>query len=83
MAKQRKFSKRCHLKKPAKKAVHKIKTAIVVDYMGHGFGEVTPEMEIAEHKERFSEFAEPAKLHVYTPESTYPGSLKHSTDLMI
>lgn len=66
-----------------KKVVHKIKTAIVVDFMGHGFGDVTPEMEIKEHKERFTEFATPAKLDVYTPSSTYPGDLKPGTDLLI
>jgi hypothetical protein len=67
--------------KSAKK--HVIKTAIIVDYMGHGFGEFTPEDEIEEHTKRFSEFAAPAKLKVYAPKSTYPGSIEVGTDLVI
>src|SRR5208282_1418619 len=55
-------------KKQAKKPKsHIIKTAAVVDFMGHGFGEVTPEEEIEVHKERFGEFAAPAKLKVHAP----------------
>ena len=75
-----KASRKPKAKKPA---AHTILTAIVVDFMGHGFGEVTREDEIEEHKERFSEFVTPAKLKPYTPMSTYPGELKPGTDLVI
>lgn len=70
-------------KKAAKKKVHKIKTAIVVDYMGSGFGSTTREDEIRDHKARFSDFAKPSKLDVYTPASTYPGELSPGTDLVL
>ena len=71
-------------KKQSKKAKqHVVKTAIIVDYMGHGFGEFTPEDEIKEHTKRFKEFAAPAKLKVHTPKSTYPGAIEIGTDLVI
>jgi len=65
------------------KKAHYIKTAIIVDYMGHGFGEVTREDEIAQHIERFTEWAEPIKLKVHTPKTTYPGEIEIGTDLVI
>jgi hypothetical protein len=67
-------------KKPKAK---KLVTAIVVDYMGSQFGERTPEMEIADHKERWGELVAPCKLQVYTPRGTYPGELRDSTDLVL
>ena len=60
-----------------------LKTAIIVDQMGHGFGTVGPEEEIEEHKKDFSELLFPAQLDVYTPYSTYPGDLKPGTDLVV
>lgn len=60
---------------------HYIKTAIVVDYAGTSGS--TQKQEIKDHKERFGEFAEPAKLKVYTPSGTYPGQLEPGTDLVI
>ena len=69
-------------KKQAKKAKpHIIKTAAVVDFMGHGFGEVTPEEEIEVHKERFGEFAAPAKLKVHAPAGVH--GIETGTDLVI
>lgn len=67
----------------AKNKAHYIKTAIVVDFMGHGFGEFSREDEIKEHKDRFGEFAEPVKLKVYTPMGTHPNELQPGTDLVI
>jgi len=75
--------RKARLKRAVVKNAHKIKTAIVVDYMGSDFGNRTPEMEIKDHIERFSEFAEPVKLDVYTPHTTYPGELKPGTDLVL
>ena len=69
-------------KKQAKKPKsHIIKTAAVVDFMGHGFGEVTPEEEIEVHKERFGEFAAPAKLKVHAPAGVH--GIETGTDLVI
>jgi hypothetical protein len=64
-----------------KKKPHVIKTAAVVDFMGHGFGAVTPEEEIEQHKERFEEFAAPAKLKVHTPAGVH--GIEVGTDLVI
>lgn len=60
-----------------------LKTAIIVDYMGHGFGEVTPQMEIEEHKKDFHELLFPAKLDVYTPFCMSEDDIQIGTDLII
>jgi len=66
---------------PKKQVKHTIKTAIIVDFMGHGFGEFGPKDEIAAHKERFGEFAAPAKLKVHTPAGVH--GIEIGTDLVL
>ena len=58
-------------------------TAIVVDYMGSGFGETTPEMEVEQHTKNYEELLFPAKLNVYTPAGVGPSYLKEGTDLIL
>jgi len=58
-----------------------LKTAILVDPMGHGFGDYSPEMEAANHLKTYKELLKPAELkaiRVWTPGSIEPG-----TDLLI
>src|ERR1700684_552992 len=59
------------------------KTAIIVDPMGHGFGEVGPEEEIEEHKKDFAELLYPAALDAYTPYGMSESQIKQGTDLII
>ena len=60
-----------------------LKTAIIVDPMGHGFGEVGPEEEIEEHKKDFAELLYPAVLDPYTPYGMSESQIKQGTDLII
>jgi hypothetical protein len=60
-----------------------LKTAIIVDQMGHGFGEVGPEEEIEEHKKDFAELLYPAVLDSYTPYGMSEAEVKQGTDLII
>lgn len=60
-----------------------LKTAIIVDYMGHGFGEFTPEMEVEEHKKDFHELLFPAELDAYTPICMSEDKIQAGTDLII
>jgi hypothetical protein len=58
-----------------------IKVAILVDPMGHGFGEFTAEDEVENHKKVFTEVLKPAEIrfqHVWSPGAIDPG-----TDLVI
>lgn len=62
-----------------------LKTAIIVDMMGSGYGEVAPEQEIEEIVERFSSLLAPAKLQHYR--AWHPGELgkgiQPGTDLVL
>jgi hypothetical protein len=57
----------------------KIKTAIIVDFMGGGAQ--TPEDEIEDHKKRFGEAVLPDKLVVHTPVSAH--DIEDGTELVI
>jgi hypothetical protein len=59
----------------------KIKAAIIVDPMGHGFGEFSPEQEVKDHVREYKERVAPAKLAWYRAHS--PGDIKVGTDLVI
>lgn len=61
----------------------RLKTAVIVDPMGHGFGEVGPEEEIEEHKKDFAELLYPASIDAYTPAHMYDAEIKQGTDLII
>ncbi len=39
-----------------------LNTIVIVDFMGSGFGETTPEMEVKQHIDRYSELLSPCKL---------------------
>jgi hypothetical protein len=60
-----------------------LKTAIIVDFMGHGFGEFTREDEIVELTDQYSKLLAPAKLDIYTPHSAYISEMKEGTDLVL
>jgi hypothetical protein len=60
-----------------------LKTAIVLDPMGHNWGAVGPEEEAKEHVKNFSEILYPAVINAYQPGSMYPGALKPGTDLVL
>jgi hypothetical protein len=60
-----------------------LKTAIIVDQMGSAYGDRTPEDEIKQHVEDFSEMLAPAVLKVYTPYSCYPEDIQPGTDLLL
>jgi hypothetical protein len=58
-----------------------LKVAILVDPMGHAFGDVTAEDEVETHKRTFTELLAPAEIrfqHVWCPGSIDPG-----TDLVV
>lgn len=57
------------------------KTGILVDQMGHGFGEVTPEMEVEQHAKDFAELLRPHKIKHYTLRSAH--EVKPGTDLVL
>jgi len=61
----------------------KIKTAIIVDFMGSG--ELTDRDEIAEHKRNYTKFLKPHKAEFYRAYSPYPGEhgIRDGTDLVI
>lgn len=58
-------------------------TAIIVDMMGHGFGEHGPEDEIEEHKKDFSELLFPARIDSYSPYGMSEEEIKPGTDLIV
>lgn len=58
-----------------------IKTGILVDPMGHGMGEVTPEMEVLEHIKEFTKLVRPAKLKPYTLQSAH--KISAGTELVL
>lgn len=60
-----------------------LKTAIIVDPMGHGFGEVGPEEEIEEHKTDFAELLYPAQIKAYTPACMSERDIETGTDLIV
>ena len=57
-----------------------IKTAIIVDMMGSGFGSITPEMEVAKHKEHYQSLLKPHKLKCTQEYSTPPSE---GTELLV
>lgn len=59
----------------------KILTGILVDPMGHGFGEVTPEQEIEGHIHDYSELLKPDTLKPYRLESAH--QIKPGTRLVL
>jgi hypothetical protein len=59
----------------------KILTGILVDPMGHGFGEVTPEQEIKDHIHDYSDLLKPDKLKPYTLQSAR--EIKPGTKLVL
>lgn len=63
-----------------------IKTAILVDIMGHGYGEVTPEMEVEEHAKRYAQYVAPDVLDVYAPShmgEEMEHGIKFGTELLL
>jgi hypothetical protein len=63
----------------------RIKTAILVDMMGSGWGEVTPEQEVETLTARFSELVAPAELDVYEPKHAGEGKygIQPGTELVL
>lgn len=61
----------------------KIRTAILVDLMGSDFGATTPEMEIEQHVNHFSDLLAPAKLDWYQIYEFDKSVLKDGTDLVL
>jgi len=78
--------KKTVLKTPPKKIKvigPSIKTAILVDYMGSDFGNTTPEMEIAQHVENYTELLKPATLDWYQIHQFHESVLKPGTKLVL
>jgi len=60
-------------------AGRRIKTAIIIDFMGTA--RYTPEEEIAQHVERFNELLSPDRIEVHTPD--HPSLIEPGTELVI
>lgn len=74
------------LKTPPKKtkvAGPSIKTAILVDYMGSDFGNITPEMEIVQHVDNYTELLKPATLDWYQIHQFHESVVKPGTKLIL
>jgi len=61
----------------------KIKTAIVLDPVGHGFGEVCGEDEVREVLLKYRVLVHPAQIDHYAPGSTCPGRITDGTELVL
>lgn len=75
--------KRSGKMKKSKTKCRRIKTAIIVDFMGSSMA--TPEDEVVAHKEKYGALLAPAVLDVHEPRHAWPGDygIEEGTELVI